>query len=647
MNIKFFLLSGVFFVITIISFSQPESSIQLSSFSAKEFSLINIGLEEYPFKKTITQILESPPPDNWERSTIDKQEYLEMMERIVRVAAKWVNDDGAVIDPYYKAEFGQTTPRFVSSASVLLHFGRITDLKPLVIRAMSYCCSKLRNRKADSPDFWMRELATGFICLKPLVQTEHWHSWENLLKQVDPEKTYRETEQSGKKLDELHNWAVYSSGGEYLREAFGLTSSLNKFLDGKNFFEKYMQPQLVHFTQEGMYRDPNDPITYDITTRLQIANALAFGYDGRLKGQLSELLRRGGLTMLLFTSPDGYTPYGGRSGQFQFQEAIIAALSELEASRYKENDGRLAGAFKRQAHISAHSMRRWIIEMQPLRHIKNGFNPETEHGIDEYGKYSVYTLYCSSVLGLAALYADDDIREYPCPSEIGGYLIELFPAFHKVFASVKDTQIEIDTKSDKNYEATGLGRFQAKNVPLELGLSMPFTVNPKYRLSDSLKPHDCYAIGPSWRSNNSIFSLADLSVELAHNLISGKVNKDTIEFDIEYQNKAPNDVTIHQHYKLFNRNLCITSSVNNAYASIDSIRFIVPLLVSNGLSESYILQDPGQVTVNYLGHSYKIEFNKKIPYNISSDCFANRNGIYKNLIIQSSENKMIVNLKLE
>ena len=98
-----------------------------------------------------------------------------------------------------------------------------------------------------------------------------------------------------------------------------------------------------------MYREPGDPITYDMTTRLQLAAALWYGYDGKLKPHLDELLRRGGITTLFFVSPDGYAPFGGRSGQFNFQEGIISALCEIEAERYKQRYPLLAGAFKRQA----------------------------------------------------------------------------------------------------------------------------------------------------------------------------------------------------------------------------------------------------------------------------------------------------------
>ena len=647
-NIRILTISFILSLTSAISiYGQPASPVPLSPFTASAYALRNIGLGDYPYEETVAGLLSSPVPRAWKGSHVSKHTYLDMMEKIVRMAATWVDADGAVIDPYFEAEFGQTTPRFVSSASILLHFGRIEDLKPLVIRSMTYSCTRLANRTAESPDFWMRELSTAFICLEPKVSKKLAQSWEALFKKVDPEKTYKVVDPSGERLGQLHNWAVYSSGGEYTREAFGLTSPSGKFLQGKRFFDTYMQPQLVHFTKEGMYRDPNDPITYDITTRLQIANALAYGYDGALKDTYSELLRRGGLTMLLFTSPNGMAPYGGRSGQFQFQEGIIVALSELEANRYKNTNERLAGAFKRQAHMSALSMKRWIVDMDPLRHIKNGFIPEAQHGIDRYGKYSVYALYCSSVLGLAALYADDTVREYPAFSETGGYLFELYPAFHKVFAMVKDTHIEIDTKGDFHYESTGLGRFHFANVPAELGLSMSFTSTPNYRMADTLKADEPYAIGPAWKSHDMVYSLASLSPDLAHKLTASQITRDTIAFDIQYQTGNTVDATVHQRYKLFEQNVSITTRIDDRKVKVDSVYFIVPLLVSTGLSESDIVQYPGKVTVNYLRHRYTVEFERNSEATVDKDLFANRNGIYRNLTIRKPGNEMRVNLKLE
>ena len=159
-------------------------------------------------------------------------------------------------------------------------------------------------------------------------------------------------------------------------------------------------------------------------------------------------------------------PYGGRSSQFNFQEIILSAMFELEAQRYKQTNPKLAGAFKRQAHLGALVTRRWLMDMQPLRHIKNGFDPATRHGTDSYGQYSVYSLLTSSFLGLAALFADDQIVESPAPSELAGYVVELPDAFHKIFAAVRGCYVQIDTQADLKHDATGIGRVHFSGTPL-------------------------------------------------------------------------------------------------------------------------------------------------------------------------------------
>src|SRR5690606_3881275 len=204
-NSFIFLSVGVLLAIgPVFCFAQANSPIALTPLSPKAYSLEEVGLGDYPYTEMVADLLRSPTPSHWEKSKADKQVYLDMMERIVRMAATWVDTNGAVIDPYFNAEFGQTTPRFVSSASILLYFGRIEALKPLVIKAMTYSCTQLATGKGDAPDFWMRELATAYMCLKPLVSETLAASWRTLLKGVDPENTYQAIDPSRLKLDQLH-----------------------------------------------------------------------------------------------------------------------------------------------------------------------------------------------------------------------------------------------------------------------------------------------------------------------------------------------------------------------------------------------------------------------------------------------------------
>ena len=74
---------------------------------------------------------------------LNRDAYLDLMEPIVRLAAGWVDEKGAVIDPALNREWNQTTPRFVSSAAILLRFGRCPELLDTVRRAMTYSCSRL------------------------------------------------------------------------------------------------------------------------------------------------------------------------------------------------------------------------------------------------------------------------------------------------------------------------------------------------------------------------------------------------------------------------------------------------------------------------------------------------------------------------
>ena len=438
--------------------------------------LKGIGEPTVDLGARVNAVLQGPRPEGWRPTGIDRRFYLDICERIVKEAVRWVDDQGRLIDPVLRKEVAQSTPRFVSSAALLLCFGRAPEVKEAAYRAMSSSCRRLADPavRSMSPDFWMRELATAYLAFETVADQDRLRGWAADLARVEPEKIYLQVRPDGTKLETLHNWTVYAAAGEVLREAAGIQAS-GKFLWGKAFFDRYMAAQLGHFTSLGMYRDPGDPITYDITTRLQFATALALGgYDGEHREAIGELLRRGGLATLLFVSPQGFVPYGGRSSQFCFQEAIVSALCELEARRHRKSDPALAGAFKRQARLSALSMKRWMLEMTPWRHLKNGFPPEARHGLDTYGEYSVYSLLISSFLGLAALYADDTIEEAPCPSERGGFVFELSPAFHKVFANCGRTYVEIDTNADPRYDAGGLGRFTRDGVPLELGLGMPF-----------------------------------------------------------------------------------------------------------------------------------------------------------------------------
>ena len=77
----------------------------------------------------VHDILQKNVPEDWLPSGIDRNYYLDIIERIVRTAEPWVDNNGAVIDPVLKYEHGQTSPRFASSCAVAIYFGRCMEFK--------------------------------------------------------------------------------------------------------------------------------------------------------------------------------------------------------------------------------------------------------------------------------------------------------------------------------------------------------------------------------------------------------------------------------------------------------------------------------------------------------------------------------------
>lgn len=327
--------------------------------------------------------------------------------------------------------------------------------------------------------------------------------------------------------------------------------------------------------------------------------------------------------MLLFLSPDGFVPYGGRSSQFNFQEAMTAAHAELEALRYKTSDPVMAGAFKRQARLSALAIKPWFGDCDPVRHIKNRFKPETRHGCDTYGQYSVYTMLATSFLGLAALYADDTIVEHPTPAEIGGYTLILQPAFHKVFLCVDNTYIEIDTQADPHHDATGIGRILFKGLPPGFPLGMPFASDPKcIYAEDCSAPKKPIALGPVWqRPDGATDSLAAWSDDVDAKIESWKSGVRTT-----YRR---GETVVNETIDIVSGNVFIDWSVHVAGKTVAPLEITIPCWVHDGeVTARSTLRENG-LDVTFQNQRVEYRWASTIQCKMESAEYANRLGVYK------------------
>lgn len=101
---------------------------------------------------------------------------------------------------------------------------------------------------------------------------------------------------------------------------------------------------------------------------------------------LRELMQRAAGTHSLFQSPFGEIPAGGRSGQHQWGEAVMAYQYEI-AALAASKAGNAAGAcqYRRAARLSLASIRRWLRPDGALQIVKNRFmDPAQRVGFESY-----------------------------------------------------------------------------------------------------------------------------------------------------------------------------------------------------------------------------------------------------------------------
>jgi hypothetical protein len=359
--------------------------------------------------------------------------------------------------------------------------------------------------------------------------------------------------------------------------------------------------QMENFTPDGMYRDPHDPMAYDLFARVHVVEMLANGYNGRHAATLRTLMRRGALTSLLLQSPCGEVPCGGRSAHHQWNEAIHALNCEVYARDFhRQGDRALAGACRRSSALALESMRRWQRPSGEIWIVKNRFDPKLRWGYEGYSFHSQYNLLAAAKLGLALTYADALIPARPCPAETGGFAFTLQPAFHKVIANAGGCYLEIDTMADAGYNPTGLLRLHRRGVNPQLSISDGATDLRVYQTPQC--PASSLAPGPAWQgSDGQWYSLAEHagavgSVSAAKlgergGLQPAAVRLQTghhgqIEIEITYKGRSLGGArSVRQHFILKPEGVQVRDAVQG---DIRAVRAQVPLLVTDGKDASRI-----------------------------------------------------------
>ena len=400
-----------------------------------------------------------------------KDIYMDIVEKTVGAySAKHIKEYIKSVEEEGLKEHG--FPRLTANLGILIAHGKKAEFIEDFLKMMDLCINEIpdiykKSKNRAGNNFSVKEIV---LCILELEKMQIFDksitdSWRAGLAEIDPYSAYYRV--ASYPPAPINNWAAFSAASEQLRKYAGIG-------DKSFFIENQIESQLLSFDENGMYRDPHEPIVYDMVTRLQLAVALHFGFEGECAKRLEEHLEKSADLTLKMQSVTGEIPFGGRSNQFLHNETFYAALCEFYAAFFKKRgDLKKAGMFKRAARLAVDSILPWLKE-NPVPHIKNYYPTDSMYGCESYAYYDKYMVTTASWAYLAYVMADDSIEEVSCPCENENYICKTSEHFHKVFLKYGDYFVEYDTKADERYDASGIGRIHKKGAPSAICLSVPF-----------------------------------------------------------------------------------------------------------------------------------------------------------------------------
>ncbi|MDY3929386.1 MAG: hypothetical protein SOZ34_08515 [Clostridia bacterium] len=541
-----------------------------------------------------------------------KEKYIDLMELVVNVYTK--EHIKKYTDTVVKNGISEHGfPRLTANLGILISHGRKTELKDDFILMMDLCCNEyqnsfFKNGTAVGNDFSIKEIVfclleveKAGICDKSITDR-----WRRELAKLEPLSTYTAIASIPPK--HINNWAAFGAASEQLRKYACIG-------DKSDFIENQIASQLLSFDENGMYRDPNEPILYDLVTRLQLAIALYFGFDGISKNVLENFLMKSEDITLYMQSVTGEIPFGGRSNQFLHNESCYAALCEYYASALKKcGNIKKAGMFKQAATIAVDNIYSWLKE-GCMHHVKNYYDTDSKYGCEEYAYFDKYMVTIASWSYMAYVMADDDIPETACPAKNDNYICETSHWFHKVFCKYNDYFVEFDTAADEHYDSSGIGRVHKAGAPSTICLSVPFTKNPNYTLD--ISNSSPFSICGGIETDKGFVYALDNQTE--YKLIEKKTTEMYVQ--AKFECKSDYGVLFYETCTVSDAGVEITVEGNGA------LEILFPILEFDGKQNTEISSCEKCVEVTYKGHRCRYTTDNNIIE--KNAVYANRNGHYK------------------
>ncbi len=536
-----------------------------------------------------------------------KKRYFDLMEKVL----------GAYTDEHIKRYFDDVKrdgvsehgfPRLVANMGILIANGRRTDLTEIFEQMMDKCCldyTRLR-KVGQGNEFSVKEIIFCLLEIEknktfPKEKTDYWRSLLAKIRYNECYECYVE-----RKEDDIHNWGLFCALSEFMRGHIGLA-------DTSEFVDTQLPSQLRLLDENKMYREPDEPIVYDLVPRSLFSVLMHFGYDGEYRDEIDDCLKKTGLLTLWMQSLNGEIPYGGRSNQFLHNDSGVTTIFEYEANRYKkEGDLKTAGMFKKAADIALSHMESWLSN-ERITHIKNRFPTESKYGCEKYAYFDKYMISAASWLYVSALFCDETIE--PCEIDGGAKVFSLSKHFHKTFLRNANWFAEVDTAAHTEYDASGIGRIHKKCAPASICISVPGTSTPHYTVD--VDGHSDFAIAPGMvKDGEWEFALRD---NAKYSLISTKAKGDIAEAVFECNFGEDGSALL--KCTLESDTVTVEATAENEVA------LMLPAFKFDGENDTEISVKENILEVRYLDYLCRYISSGEITDSGKVGC--NRNGHYK------------------
>jgi hypothetical protein len=534
------------------------------------------------------------------------QEYLKVIESLIRSMLKYQNSSGQIVDPVKGREFQYATPCFAHAVSVVVGSGYSKDntLQQAGVKAMDAAIKHMVDKTVPDShyDFCTVPIMLGIQNYAKVVDAATVNRWKSDMDGIEP-TIYRN---GASNTGTNPNWGTINAAGEFLRYLVGMTAI--SYVEGKINFN------LTRMSAQGLYQDNNGTLettslsnidgnsfAYENVARSMLTLTAENGYAGSYAASLKNTTWKGAWTALFYQSPFGEVPAGFRSAHHIWNEAAAAINYEIWAKQYaKAGRTAEAGAFKRAAMLSLLCVKSWLRADGSGFVTKARYPLEKEWGYMSYSSHTQYNMWTASFLSTAWQFGDSTIVEKPAPSDIGGFVVPVLYGFKKVFANAGGTYVEFDVRGDHCQNATGLIRAHLKGSYPQLGPSEGYvrqadcasgTYPPLFKNSPDPSGVLSTSVGPAWQNGSTWAPLAEMQVIPLVTVLDE--TQSISRFKVVYT--IGSGTTLHETITVEQSKITVNDSIVGG--NVGSMRVYYPFLVTDGEEKTTVDLSSNQITV--------------------------------------------------